>query len=36
VAAEILARLNHRDAKPLHAAGEMSRVEFHRGVCLVA
>jgi xanthine/CO dehydrogenase XdhC/CoxF family maturation factor len=36
VAAEILARLNHRDAKPLHDAGEMSRVEFHRGACLVA
>jgi len=36
VAAEILARLNHRDAKPLHDAGEVPRVEFHRGACLVA
>ena len=36
VAAEILARLNHRDAKPLHDAGEVSPVEFHRGACLVA
>jgi len=36
VAAEILARLNHRDAKPLHDAGEVSRLEFHRGACLVA
>jgi xanthine/CO dehydrogenase XdhC/CoxF family maturation factor len=36
VAAEILARLNHRDARPLHDAGEMSPVEFHRGVCRVA
>jgi len=36
IAAEILARLNHRDAKPLHDAGEVSRVEFHRGACCVA
>jgi xanthine/CO dehydrogenase XdhC/CoxF family maturation factor len=36
VAAEILARLNHRDAKPLHDATEVPRVEFHRGTCLVA
>jgi xanthine/CO dehydrogenase XdhC/CoxF family maturation factor len=36
VAAEILARLNHRDARPLHDAGDASRVEFHRGACLVA
>jgi xanthine/CO dehydrogenase XdhC/CoxF family maturation factor len=36
IAAEILARLNHRDAKPLHDAGEVSRVEFHRGACRVA
>jgi len=36
VAAEILARLNHRDAKPLHDGGEVSPVEFHRGACLVA
>jgi hypothetical protein len=36
VAAEILARLNHRNAKPLHDAGEVPRVDFHRGACLVA
>jgi xanthine/CO dehydrogenase XdhC/CoxF family maturation factor len=36
VAAEILARLNHRDAKPLHHAGEVSGVDSHRGGCLVA
>src|SRR5258706_8805456 len=36
VVAEILARLNHSDAQPLHDAGEVSRVEFHRGACLVA
>jgi hypothetical protein len=36
VAAEILARLNHRDAKPLHDAGEVSRVDCQRGTCLVA
>jgi xanthine dehydrogenase accessory factor len=36
VAAEILARLNHRDAKPLHDATEVPRVELHRGTCLVA
>src|SRR5258706_9041448 len=36
VAAEILARLNHRDARPLHDSGEVPRVEFHRGACLVA
>jgi xanthine/CO dehydrogenase XdhC/CoxF family maturation factor len=36
VAAEILARLNHRDAKPLHGTGEATPVEFHRGACLVA
>jgi xanthine dehydrogenase accessory factor len=36
VAAEILARLNHRDARPLHDAGEVTPVEFHQGSCLVA
>jgi xanthine dehydrogenase accessory factor len=36
VAAEILARLNHRDAKPLHDATEVPRVELHRRTCLVA
>jgi xanthine/CO dehydrogenase XdhC/CoxF family maturation factor len=36
VAAEILARLNHRDAKPLHAGTAVPRVERHRGTCLVA
>jgi xanthine/CO dehydrogenase XdhC/CoxF family maturation factor len=36
VAAEILARLNHRDAQPLHAAGKVQNVEVHRGACLVA
>jgi xanthine/CO dehydrogenase XdhC/CoxF family maturation factor len=36
VAAEILARLNRRDAKPLHDAGEVTPVAFHRGACLVA
>jgi hypothetical protein len=36
VVAEILARLNHRDAKPLHDAGEVTHVELHRGSCLVA
>ena len=36
VAAEILARLNHRDARPLHVAGDVVRVDVQRGVCLVA
>jgi xanthine/CO dehydrogenase XdhC/CoxF family maturation factor len=36
VAAEILARLNHRNAEPLHDAGEVPPVEFHQGSCLVA
>jgi xanthine/CO dehydrogenase XdhC/CoxF family maturation factor len=35
-AAEILARLNHRDARPLDHAGEVPRVESHRRSCLVA
>ena len=36
VVAEILARLNHRDAQPLHTAGKVQSVEVHRGACLVA
>jgi hypothetical protein len=36
VAAEILARLNSRDAKPLQDVRETLSVGFHRGVCRVA
>jgi xanthine dehydrogenase accessory factor len=36
VAAEILAQLNHRDARPLRDTGAAPRAERHRGVCLIA
>jgi xanthine/CO dehydrogenase XdhC/CoxF family maturation factor len=36
VAAEILARLNHRDAQPLHATRNARSVEARRGACVVA